>query len=100
METQFVYAGQRFRWNTEKALANLKKHGIRFEQACEVFCDPFFRLVDATAEDEAREAVVGLAEDWTLLFVVHVARERGGVIRIISARKATRAERRAYEDNG
>ena len=99
MDTQFVYAGQRFRWNTEKALANLKKHGIRFEQACEVFLDPFFRVLDATAEDEARDAVLGLAEDWTLLFVVHVMRERGGTIRIISARRATRAERRIYEDN-
>ena len=99
MDAQFEYAGQRFRWNTEKALSNFKKHGIRFEQACEVYFDPFFRLVDATAEDEAREAVLGLAEDWTLLFVVHVARERGGVIRIVSARRATRAERRIYEDN-
>ena len=100
MDTQFVYAGQRFRWNTEKALANFKKHGIRFEQACEVFFDPFFRLVDATAEDQVRDAVLGFTEDWTLLFVVHVVRERGGVIRIISARRATRAERRFYEDNG
>jgi uncharacterized DUF497 family protein len=40
-----------------------------------------------------------MTEDLTLLFVVHVVRERGGVIRIISARKATRAERRLYEDN-
>lgn len=43
MGTQFVYAGQRFRWNTEKALANFKKHGIPFEQACEAFFDPFVR---------------------------------------------------------
>jgi uncharacterized protein len=100
MDTLFVYAGQRFGWDTEKALANLKKHGIRFEQACEVFADPFFRLVDATSNDEAREAVIGMTEQSTLLFVVHVVVERGGVIRIISARKATRAERRFYEDNG
>jgi len=100
METQFLYAGQRFRWNTEKALANLKEHGIRFEQACEVFADRFFRLVDATVDGEAREAVLGMTEDLTLLFVVHVVRERGRVIRVISARKATRAERRVYEDNG
>jgi uncharacterized protein len=100
MDTLFVYAGQRFCWNTEKALANLKKHGVRFEQACEVFADRFFRLVDATPDDEAREAVLGMTEDLSLLFVVHVVRERGKVIRIISARKATRAERRLYEDNG
>jgi hypothetical protein len=98
MDTLFVYAGQRFCWNTEKALANLSKHGIGFEQACEVFADRFFRLVDATDDEEAREAVLGMTVDLTLLFVVHVARERGRVIRIISARKATRAERRFYED--
>jgi hypothetical protein len=99
MDAHFVYAGQRFRWDTDKAQANFKKHGVRFEKACEVFFDPFVRLADATAEDEAREAVIGLTEDWTLLFVVHVVRERGA-IRVISARQATRVERRRYEDNG
>jgi len=97
-DAQFVYAGQRFRWNSEKALANFKKHGVRFEQACEVFFDPFFRLFDATADDEAREGVLGLTEDWTLLFVVHTV--RAGIIRIISARRATSGERRMYEVNG
>jgi uncharacterized DUF497 family protein len=75
------------------------QNSIRFEQACEVFFDPFVNLLDAAPENEAREAVLGLTEDWTLLFVVHVVRERG-VIRIISARGASRAERRVYEDNG
>ena len=51
MDAHFVYAGQRFRWDTEKAGANLSKHGVRFERACEVFADPFFRLVDATDSD-------------------------------------------------
>ena len=100
MDAHFIYAGQRFRWDTDKANTNLKKHGIRFEQACEAFFDPFLRLVDASPADEARDAVIGFADDSTLLFVVHVVRERGGIIRIISARKATRAERRLYEDNG
>lgn len=98
MDVHCVYRGQRFCWNSEKADANFKKHGVRFEQACEVFFDPFVNLLDATPEQEAREAVLGLSEDWTLLFVVHVVRERG-VIRVISARRATRAERRLYEDN-
>jgi len=97
MDVDFVYAGQRFCWNAEKAQANLEKHGIQFEQACEVFLDPFLRFINASAEDEARHAVIGLAEDWTLLFVVHVVRENE-VIRIISARLATRSERRIYED--
>jgi len=98
MDVYFVHRGQRFCWNSDKAAANFKKHGIRFEQACEVFFDPFVNLLDATSDDEAREAVLGLTEDWTLLFVVHVVRERG-VIRIVSARRATRAQRRLYEDN-
>jgi len=97
MDAHFLYAGQRFRWDMEKAQLNFAKHGIRFEQACEVFLDAFVKFLDATAEDEARDAVLGLAEDWTLLFVVHIVREPGA-IRIISARQATRAERRAYED--
>ncbi len=99
MDANFVVAGQRFRWDTEKASSNLKKHGIRFEHACEAFFDPFLRQVDASPADEAREAVIGFAEDSTLLFVVHVVRERSGIIRIISARNATRSERRLYEDN-
>ena len=97
MDTHHVYAGQRFRWDMEKAQANFIKHGVRFEQASEVFFDPFVRILDAGVGDEAREAVLGLAEDWTLLFVVHVVREYG-MIRIISARRATREERRLYED--
>lgn len=97
MDVHFTYGGQGFCWNPEKARSNLLKHGIRFEQACEVFFDPFVRMLDAAAEDEAREAALGLTEDWTLLFVVHVVRE-GTDIRIISARPATRGERRIYED--
>lgn len=97
MDVHFIYAGQRFRWDSEKARSNLMKHGVRFEQACEVFFDPFVRLVDATPEDEAREAALGLTEEWVLLFVVHVVREEE-TIRIISARPGTREERRLYEN--
>jgi len=53
MDVHFTYAGQRFRWDAQKATSNLAKHGVRFEQACEVFFDPFVRFVDASAEDEA-----------------------------------------------
>jgi uncharacterized DUF497 family protein len=69
---------------------------VSFEQACEVFLDPFLQIVDATDQDEAREAVIGMTEDWSLLFVVHVIR-RQEVIRIISARPAAPSERRSYE---
>jgi uncharacterized protein len=97
MDVHFILVGQRFCWDSEKARSNLAKHGVRFEEACEVFLDPFFRLLDATLEDEAREAALGLTEDWTLLFVVHLIRAEE-TIRIISARPATREERRLYEN--
>jgi uncharacterized protein len=97
MDAHFLYAGQSFCWDVEKARTNFIKHGVRFEQACEVFFDPFVHLLDAAAEDEARDAVLGLTEDWTLLFVVHVIRG-DDVIRMISARPATGTERRLYED--
>jgi uncharacterized DUF497 family protein len=71
MDAYFILEGQHFRWDIEKALSNFNKHGIRFEYACEIFFDPFVRLVDATVEDEPRDAAIGLTEDWTLLFVVH-----------------------------
>jgi uncharacterized DUF497 family protein len=61
MDVHFTYAGQRFTWDAEKALANYAKHGVRFEHACEVFFDPFVRIVDATGGDEPREAALGLA---------------------------------------
>jgi hypothetical protein len=97
MDVHFIYAGQRFCWDSDKAGSNLVKHSVRFEQACEIFFDPFIRLLDATPENEAREAALGLTEDWTLLFVVYLVREEE-TIRIISARPATREERRLYEN--
>jgi uncharacterized protein len=97
VDTFFLYAGQQFCWNSTKAAANLADHGIAFEQACEVFFDPFVRIVDASAPEEMRAAAIGLSEDWTMLFVVHVIPE-GTAIRIISAREATREERREYEE--
>jgi uncharacterized DUF497 family protein len=62
-----------------------------------VFFDPLLRVEDATAGGEQRDAVIGLTENWALLFVVHMLRE-GDAIPIISARHATTQERRAYED--
>ncbi|MHB1022419.1 MAG: BrnT family toxin [Acidobacteriaceae bacterium] len=98
MDLFFLYQGQRFVWNAEKASSNLGKHGVSFEQACQVFFDPFVRLDDASAGEEQREAVIGLTEDWSMLYVVHMLRESDS-IRIISARPATTQERRLYEDN-
>jgi uncharacterized protein len=69
---------------------------ITFERAAEVFFDPFFRLVDATRNEEARDAVIGFDALGRVLFVVHLEVE-GAYIRIISARKATLQERKEYD---
>ncbi|MBD2270674.1 BrnT family toxin [Anabaena sp. FACHB-1391] len=98
MDVYFVLNGITFVWNEEKSLNNLSKHnGITFKQAAEAFFDPFIKIVDASRNDETRDAIIGLDTRWNLLFVVHIEFE-DDVIRIISARKATRKEREYYED--
>lgn len=88
--------GITFVWNEEKAQKNPGKHdGVTFQQAAEAFFDPFIVVVDASRNDEARDAIIGMDRRWNLLYVVHI--ERDDVIRIISARKATRKEREYYE---
>lgn len=72
------------------------KHGVAFEEAAAAFFDPFFRLVDASRNDEAREAILGYDAAGRLLFVVHVEIDADRV-RIISARRATQAEGNTYE---
>jgi uncharacterized DUF497 family protein len=96
MDASYELLGQLFEWEVEKAKANLRKHGLSFETACEVFFDPFVRLIDAGSDEESRDAAVGFSEDSRLLFVVHLIRE-GERIRIISARMATAREREEYE---
>jgi len=98
MDLHFLCRGQRFVWDPEKASSNVDKHGVSFELACEVFFDPFLRLEDASTGEERREAVIGLTEDWSLLYVVHMELD-ADAIRIISARPATAQERRSYEDS-
>jgi uncharacterized DUF497 family protein len=96
MDVSYELQGQVFEWDATKATTNRRKHHVSFEKACEVFFDPFVQVVDASDPGEAREAAIGLTEDWTPLFVVHIVRQ-GDTIRIISARKATPSERREYE---
>ncbi len=97
MDSRYEKNGISFVWNARKAAANPKKHdGITFEQATEVFFDPFFKLVDAGRNKEARDAVIGYDESGWLLFVVHLELE-GDIIRLISARKATVTERNDYD---
>lgn len=72
---------------------------MSFEKACEVFFDPFIHVVDATDRDEeARDAAIGFAEDWKMLYVVRNS-ENLESIRIVSARAATRQERDEYENH-
>ncbi len=98
MNAYFNLNGITFVWDDEKARINPINHdGVTFEQAAESFFDPFLVVVDASRNDEARDAVIGLDTQWNLLYVVHIEREEN-VIRIISARKATRQERVQYEN--
>ena len=97
MDIFYTLNGITFIWNEEKAQSNIFKHdGITFQQAAEAFFDPFLIVVDASRNDKARDAVIGFDTKWDLLFVVYIEREEE-MIRIISARKATRQEREQYE---
>ena len=97
MDVYFVLNGITFVWNNDKARLNPEKHdGVTFPQAAEAFFDPFLVVVDASRNEEARDAVIGFGRRWKLLYVVYIERENE-TIRIISARKATRQEREYYE---
>ena len=97
MDRRFELNGLLFVWDETKARRNIQEHdGVTFEQAAEVFFDPFFRLVDAERNTEARDAAIGYDTQGRLLFVVHVEVE-DEYIRIISARKATREERKNHD---
>ena len=96
MDVYFTLHGVTFAWDARKAGDNLRKHGVSFEEACEAFFDPFVRPADAGRHDEERLAFLGMTEGGRLLFVVYTGLE-DDVFRIISARRATRQERRAYE---
>lgn len=95
---QFVFRDVRFEWDPYKAASNVAKHGVAFESACEAFLDPFRRVVDAAGPDEARDAVIGYTESHSLLTVVHLTHHEE-IIRIISARRASKEERRLYEQH-
>ena len=97
MDIEYELRGIRFRWNADKAKRNAEKHGIAFEQAVQVFFDPFVRYEDASDKGEQRDAAVGADFGFRFLFVVHVLFE-DDFIRIISARKAEPPERKRYED--
>ncbi|MCA1629366.1 MAG: BrnT family toxin [Acidobacteria bacterium] len=88
-----------YEWDEGKATSNLEKHGVPFEEASSVFADPLyidFYDPDHSA-DENRYLVIGTSEVGRLLIVSYT--ERGDVVRLISARELTSAERKAYEED-
>ncbi len=88
----------RFEWDARKNAQNRRRHGISFEEAQTVFLDEFALLItdpDAS-EQEERLILLGLSAAARTLVVCHCVRDEGEVIRIISARKANRSERRDY----
>ena len=85
-----------FEWDEQKASSNLQKHGVTFVEAAEAFFDPFYQEGDASSDNEQRNFVLGYSISQNLLLVIHT--QRGERTRIISARPATRAERKLYEE--
>jgi uncharacterized DUF497 family protein len=87
-----------FAWDAIKAASNKKKHGVSFEEARSVFYDEFavqfFDSDNAASED--RYLMLGFSDEARLLIVCHCERDQGNIIRIISARKATRTEGKHY----
>ncbi len=87
-----------FEWNDRKAAENRKKHGVSFAEATSVFLDENARLIldPEHSADEDRFVLLGLSIQLRLLVVMHCYQEEDDLIRIISARKARRSERRQY----
>ena len=96
--------GVRFEWDEAKDLSNQRKHGVSFEDASEVFRDPLFEsLKDRIQDGEQRWQTYGKVGNRLLMMVAHTVREEDAhgatieIIRIISARYASRKEQRLYE---
>ena len=90
----------KFEWDGTKAKSSLRKHGVSFVEAKSVFYDDFaiqFYDDESSQLEEDRFLLLGQSMNSKVLMVCHCEREEGGVIRIISARKATNKEREFYE---
>ena len=88
-----------FEWDAEKAARNLRKHGVAFQESTTIFDDLEFITVvdDEHSLDEDRYISIGMSNLGRLLMVAHT--DRGGRIRIISAREATKREERFYAES-
>ena len=88
----------RFEWDQPEAAANLRKHGVSFEEAQSVFYDEFAVQFydDEHSTEEERFLLLGMGDSARILLVCHCERESGDLIRIISARKPTKHESTFY----
>lgn len=93
-------ADLKFEWDSKKARANLKKHGVAFAEAETVFLDEHaLEIADPDdAGDEERFVIIGASASNSVLVVCHCYRERKSVIRLISARVATKREKASYNE--
>lgn len=89
----------KFEWNFDKSVSNIQKHAVSFDEAKTVFTDEYARLIGDPdhSQDEDRFLLLGTSIESNLLVVCHCIREAES-IRIISARKAGKQERKIYED--
>lgn len=89
----------KFEWDPKKATSNFSRHGVSFEEALTVFGDTLARIFDDEdySIEEQREIIIGHSAKERLLIVCFTS--RGESVRIFSARKATRRERKDYEEN-
>lgn len=88
----------RFEWDSKRASENRRKHGVSFEEAVSVFADELAILIadpDHSASEQ-RHVLLGLSAKVRVLVVTHCYRKADEVVRLISARKATRKERGIY----
>ncbi len=87
-----------YEWDPEKAKANFRKHAVSFEEAATIFLDPLAVTYPDPdhSEEERREITIGQSGRQRVVFVSHI--QRGDRLRIISARKATRRERKQHEE--
>lgn len=92
-------ASLRFEWDPRKAAANVRKHGVTFAEAETAFYDDYAAMLEDPdhSDEEDRYVLLGMSGALRVLLVVHCVRNGGSVVRLISARKATRSERVQYD---
>ena len=88
----------KFEWDENKNQTNIKKHGISFEEASSVFYDDEALIINdgAHSQKEERFVLIGFSYKYNLLVVCHCYRQNEEIVRIISARKATKNEQKEY----